>query len=106
MLGALVAARGIERLARLIVLLDVEVGHAQHQLRGIGALDAATLQALLADPTGALADLLKYHVVAGTYKAADLSDEQMLTSLTGQKIRFNSYTHNNVRVLIYLTWYL
>jgi len=65
-----------------------------------GLVDAATLQALLADPTGALADLLKYHVVAGTYKAADLSDEQMLTSLTGQKIRFNSYTHNNVATVM------
>jgi len=61
-----------------------------------GKVDSATLNSLLADPTGALADLLKYHVVSGTYKAADLKDEQMLTSLTGQKIRFNSYSHNNV----------
>lgn len=36
-----------------------------------GKLDAATLEALAADPTGALADVLKLHVVSGKIMAAD-----------------------------------
>jgi uncharacterized surface protein with fasciclin (FAS1) repeats len=37
-----------------------------------GELDAATINALLADPTGDLASILKYHVVEGYYTAADI----------------------------------
>ena len=36
-----------------------------------GKVDAATLEALAADPTGALADVLKLHVVSGKIMAAD-----------------------------------
>lgn len=34
-------------------------------------VDSATLESLAADPTGALADVLKLHVIAGEVKAAD-----------------------------------
>jgi len=61
-----------------------------------GRVDQNTLGSLLTDPTGALADLLKYHVVAGAYESTDLMNEEVLTSVAGQKIRFNSYTHNKV----------
>jgi uncharacterized surface protein with fasciclin (FAS1) repeats len=47
----------------------------------MGALDA-----LLADPTGALADVLLYHVAAGTTLAGDLSDGQMIETLFGQDV--------------------
>src|SRR6056297_3673443 len=38
------------------------------------ALGQETINALFADPTGELADILKYHVVSGKVMAGDLSD--------------------------------
>jgi transforming growth factor-beta-induced protein len=49
------------------------------------AVDAATLEALLADPA-ALADLLKYHVVSGEKMSGDLSSGSVSTLLTGKSI--------------------
>ncbi|MGV8850761.1 MAG: fasciclin domain-containing protein [Propionibacteriaceae bacterium] len=43
-------------------------------------LPAGTVEALLTDPTGTLAEILKYHVVAGTVMAADV------VGLNGQKV--------------------
>lgn len=43
-------------------------------------LPAGTVGALLTDPTGPLAEILKYHVVAGTVMAADV------VGLNGQKV--------------------
>ncbi len=50
------------------------------------ALPEGTLDALLADPTGALADILSLHVVAGRLEADRLSDGQVLESLSGDRL--------------------
>lgn len=47
------------------------------------ALGQATIDALFADATGALAEILKYHVVSGKVMAGDLSDGQIATMLDG-----------------------
>jgi len=51
-------------------------------------LDQATVDALSADPTGALADVLKLHVVSGKIMAADAvaANGTCLTTLNGGKI--------------------
>ena len=48
-------------------------------------VDAATLEALLADPA-ALADLLKYHVVSGEKMSGDLTSGSVSTLLPGKSI--------------------
>ena len=50
------------------------------------ALPAGTLETLLADPTGTLADILLYHVVGAKAKSTDLSDGQTITTLLGKDI--------------------
>jgi len=50
------------------------------------ALPAGTIDALLADPTGALADVLLYHVVGGSALSTDLSDGQMIATLLGPDV--------------------
>jgi len=45
------------------------------------ALPAGTIEALLADPSGALTDILTYHVVAGKVMSTDLSDDMTATTL-------------------------
>ncbi|MCU0429654.1 MAG: fasciclin domain-containing protein, partial [Cytophagaceae bacterium] len=49
-------------------------------------IPSATLTALLADPTGELAQILLYHVVSGSAASSSLSDGQMITTLNGKKI--------------------
>ncbi|WP_306639515.1 fasciclin domain-containing protein [Sanyastnella coralliicola] len=49
-------------------------------------LPEGALDALLADPTGALADVLLYHVVGDAAFAADLSDGQMIETLLGPDV--------------------
>jgi transforming growth factor-beta-induced protein len=49
------------------------------------AVDAATLEALLANPA-ALADLLKYHVVSGEKMSGDLTSGSVSTLLSGKSI--------------------
>ncbi|MGV8908349.1 MAG: fasciclin domain-containing protein [Propionicimonas sp.] len=44
-------------------------------------LPAGTVEELLKDPTGQLAEILKYHVVAGEVRAADV------VKLNGQKVK-------------------
>jgi uncharacterized surface protein with fasciclin (FAS1) repeats len=51
------------------------------------ALPAGTVETLLQDPTGALADILKYHVVAGKVMSADLSNGMTATTLLGKDIK-------------------
>ncbi|TVQ93946.1 MAG: T9SS C-terminal target domain-containing protein [Bacteroidetes bacterium] len=48
------------------------------------ALPDGLLDDLLDDPEGALTSVLLYHVVEGNVMAADLSDEQEITTLLGQ----------------------
>lgn len=50
------------------------------------ALDPTLLEALLADPTGVLAEILLYHVAPGTNLSGDLSDGQIITTLNGEDI--------------------
>ncbi len=47
------------------------------------ALGQATIDALFADATGALAEILKYHVISGKIMEGDLSDGQIATMLEG-----------------------
>ncbi len=51
------------------------------------ALPAGTIPALLADPSGALTDILKYHVLAGAVKSTDLSNGMSATTLLGKDIK-------------------
>ena len=52
-------------------------------------VDKATLDALAADPTGALADVLKLHVVSGKIMAADAvkADGTSIETLGGGKLK-------------------
>jgi uncharacterized surface protein with fasciclin (FAS1) repeats len=50
------------------------------------ALPDGVLDELLADPTGALADILLYHVGYGKVMSGDLSDGQMITTLFGANV--------------------
>ena len=52
-----------------------------------GALPAGLIDELLADPTGALTDILTYHVVAGTAAlSTDLTDGQAIATLQGEEV--------------------
>ena len=55
------------------------------------ALPAGTVDTLLADPTGDLADILTYHVVAGAVPAADVVglDGQAVTTVNGATFTVN-----------------
>jgi len=50
------------------------------------ALPAGTIEALLADPQGALTDILLYHVVGGKVMSTDLSDGMMADTAQGSPI--------------------
>merc|ERR1711968_257206 len=50
------------------------------------ALPAGTLDSLLADPSGALTDVLKYHVVSGQVLSSELYDGQMIPTLSGKSL--------------------
>ena len=61
------------------------------------ALPSGTVDALLADPTGALKDILLYHVLGAKVMSTDLSDGQTATTLLGKDI---TVTINNDGVFI------
>ncbi len=50
------------------------------------ALPAGTVEALLADPSGDLTQILLYHVLGAEVLSTDLSDGQMATTLNGKDI--------------------
>jgi uncharacterized surface protein with fasciclin (FAS1) repeats len=50
------------------------------------ALPEGTLDFLLSDPTGTLAQILLYHVVGAKAMSTDLSDGQMITTLNGDSV--------------------
>jgi len=50
------------------------------------ALPSGTIETLLADPTGTLAQILLYHVVGGQALSTDLSDGQIIATLQGQTV--------------------
>jgi uncharacterized surface protein with fasciclin (FAS1) repeats len=68
------------------------------------ALPAGVIDALLADPTGALTEVLLYHVVGGPALSTDLSDGLMVMTLQGQNvtvtINANGVFINNAQVIV------
>jgi transforming growth factor-beta-induced protein len=58
----------------------------------------ATLDSLLADPKGALTDVLTYHVVPGTIMAADITDGQTVETVNGAKLTFKVAADGSVMV--------
>lgn len=54
------------------------------------AIDAATLDALLADPTGDLATILSHHVVSGVADASNISDGLSIGNLISQNLTFST----------------
>jgi transforming growth factor-beta-induced protein len=53
------------------------------------ALPEGTVADLLADPSGALTDILLYHVVSGQVLSTDLSDGMTATTLGGAELTFS-----------------
>ena len=53
------------------------------------ALPAGTVDKLLEDPTGDLAAILKYHVVAGDVMSKDLKDGMEVTTVNGATFKVN-----------------
>jgi uncharacterized surface protein with fasciclin (FAS1) repeats len=68
------------------------------------ALPAGTLDALLQDPTGDLAQILLYHVASGKVMSTDLSDEQIITTLQGKTVKVDITAEgvfiNNAKVTV------
>lgn len=68
------------------------------------ALPDGTIETLLADPTGTLAQILLYHVVGGQALSTDLSDGQTITTLLGEDITvtigMNGVMINNATVVV------
>ena len=68
------------------------------------ALPAGTVQALLADPTGALKDILLYHAVAGKALSTSLTNNQSITTINGKNvtvtINANGVFINNAKVTV------
>jgi len=68
------------------------------------ALPSGTIETLLADPTGTLAEILLYHVVSGQALSTDLSDGQTITTLLGEDITvtigMNGVMINNATVVV------
>lgn len=60
------------------------------------ALPAGVLNDLLADPTGALAEVLTYHVVNAFALSTDLSDGQIITTVNGQTVEVTIDINGNV----------
>ncbi len=50
------------------------------------ALPSGTVESLLKDPSGALTDILLYHVVSGKAMSSDLSDGQMIETVLGKDV--------------------
>lgn len=50
------------------------------------ALPEGTVSSLLEDPTGALSDILLYHVASGRALSTDLSNGQKITTLNGDQL--------------------
>ena len=67
-------------------------------------LPAGTVDALLADPTGALVNVLLYHALSGTVLSTDLSDGLMATTIQGSDITVtinaNGVFINNAQVIV------
>ena len=53
------------------------------------ALPEGTVETLLEDPTGDLADILLYHVLSGDVRSTDLSDGMTATTVFGERYHGN-----------------
>lgn len=62
------------------------------------AVPAETLDALLADPQGALTDVLTFHVVPGKVMSGDLSDGMMADTVNGQPLQITVAEDGTVKV--------
>jgi len=62
------------------------------------AVPTETLDALLADPTGALTDVLTYHVVPGKVMSTDLSDGMMAETVNGESLEITINDDGTVMV--------
>ncbi len=62
------------------------------------AVPKETLDSLLADPKGALTDVLTYHVVAGKIMSTDLSDGMMAETVNGQPLKITINDDGTVMV--------
>jgi len=62
------------------------------------AVPKKTLDALLADPKGALTDVLTYHVVSGKVMAADLTDGQVITTVNGAPLKVTIKSDGTVMI--------
>ncbi len=68
------------------------------------AIDPAVLNSLLADPQGALTEVLTYHAVNGVAGAASLFDGQKMGTLNGENLNFmingNGAFVNDIRISV------
>ncbi len=68
------------------------------------ALPAGTVETLLADPTGALTQILLYHVVGAQALSFDLTDGQIVTTIQGQTVTVTINAQgvfiNNAQVIV------
>ena len=62
------------------------------------AVPQETLDALAADPKGALTDVLTYHVVAGKVMSTDLSDGMMAETVNGESVEITINDDGTVMV--------
>ncbi len=62
------------------------------------AVPKETLDALLADPKGALTDVLTYHVVSGKVMASDLSDGMMIDTVNGAQLEVKINADGSVMI--------
>jgi uncharacterized surface protein with fasciclin (FAS1) repeats len=62
------------------------------------AVPQETLDALLADPQGALTDVLTYHVVPGKVLSTDLSDGMMVETVNGASLEITVNDDGSVMV--------
>jgi uncharacterized surface protein with fasciclin (FAS1) repeats len=71
----------------------------------VSALPEGMLEALLADPSGLLTEILLYHVIGRTLMAADLEDAQVYETLLGDNVTVTILSTgevyiNNARVVV------
>jgi uncharacterized surface protein with fasciclin (FAS1) repeats len=62
------------------------------------AVPQETMDALLADPKGALTDVLTYHVAAGKVMSTDLSDGMMVETVNGESLEITINDDGTVMV--------
>jgi len=62
------------------------------------AVPKETLDALLADPKGALTDVLTYHVASGKVMASDLSDGMMIDTVNGAQLEVKINADGSVMI--------